>query len=283
MDCPDMHTSLRFNMDNVQSVDWDRMWNRQMELSSRKWADFDFWYERTQSPIRGIKQSNYLNELLSRMELSPDHTVLDVGCGNGAIAIALARKVRKVTALDSEPSFLLLLTQKALAEGIANLRFVNEDWTEAKIGYDVETHDVVLASRSLPMGNLRKSLEQMHRASRRLCYLTWIVGGRENEAAICEVLGKEYHPLPEYPIIYNMLYEMGIYANIEIFETTAVHRFSSLDEAVNESVKGYGEEVKTRQLQEKVSALLESQLTFEKKHCYLNTRTKWALISWRKG
>ena len=119
----------------------------------------------------------------------------------------------------------------------------------------------------------------MNRAARRLCYLTWIIDRREMEANICRILGEEYHPFPDYIIIYNMLYSMGICANVEIFQAVGGRRFGDLDEAVKDSVRG--RELDLTQAK-KVRDYLKESLSYQEGHYCQDMTTKWALIWWRK-
>jgi len=56
------------------------------------------------------------------------------------------------------------LKGNAAVEGLNNIVLLNKDWIQTRIEKDVDIHDVVLASRSLPMGNLRKALTMMNEA-----------------------------------------------------------------------------------------------------------------------
>jgi len=264
----------------LDGINWDEIWDRKMELTSFKGEGVEFWNGRARFIDSGSKDSSYADEFLRRMELSPEYSVLDVGCGTGAMSLPLARRVRCVTALDYSPVMLETLKRNAAAEGLNNIVPLNKDWIQTRIGVNVEVHDVVLASRSLPMGNLRKALTLMNKAARCLCYLTWIAGRRETEAKICEILGKEYHPFPEYIIICNMLYSMRIYANVEIFEASGSRRFKNLDEAVTESVKG--QNIESSQTEKKLRALLEKELSYHDGCYYQDMTTRWAFIWWRK-
>ena len=100
------------------STDWASIWDQQIKLSLLKWEDADFWHTKAQLPLFGVKTSNYTDQLLSKMKLSSENSVLDVGCGTGTVSIPLAKKVRCVTALDSDPSLLPVLTQRCISDGI---------------------------------------------------------------------------------------------------------------------------------------------------------------------
>lgn len=264
----------------IDSADWASIWDQQIELSLRKWEDADFWYAKTQLPPIGIKTSNYIDELLARIDISSECSVLDVGCGNGTISIPLAKKVRHVTALDSDPGLLPTLTHKCMSEGISNLRFANEDWLQARIGTDIKPHDIVLASRFRRLIPIRKFLEQMHQAATKLCYLTWIADRKEIDPQICEILNKEYHTLPGYDLIPNVLSSMKIDATVEFFESLDTHRFENENSAIEEATRGY--KIESHEAKERIAALVKSELKQRDGFYWKDTTTKWALIGWRK-
>ena len=262
------------------ATDWGAIWDQQMKLSSLKWDDPNFLYERTRLPSIGIRTSNYVDELLARMELSAESSVLDMGCGDGAISVRMAKRVQQVTALDFDPGLLFSLTDRVMKEGLGNLQFVNEDWFQIEIGTDIEQHDIVLASRFRQMIPLQKFLEQMDRAARRFCYLTWIVNRKELDPHICEILGKEYYPLPEYNIIPSMLASMGINAHVDIFEAAGTHKFETIEQAVEDATRGY--RIENEQASEQITSLVQNELTDDGGYLCQDTSTTWALIWWGK-
>jgi ubiquinone/menaquinone biosynthesis C-methylase UbiE len=261
------------------SIDWDKIWQEQMELTSFKGDGVDFWNK--MAPRLNSSHSaedNYTKEMLQRMALSPELSLCDVGCGTGSMTIPLAERVRRVTALDLSPAMLGYLVKSVLARGSTNIQIVNADFLTVDLS-ELGSFDIVLASRSLPMGNLRQALVRMNRLANKLCYLTWIARPRETDIMLCEILGVEYHPYPDYPIIANMLYTMGIHANIEIFTVASEQSYTSLDEAVNSSLRGQAVDSQGRR---RLKTFLKERFTF-KDGCWRRSfADRWALIWWRK-
>lgn len=54
---------------------------------------------------------------------SAHHRVLDSGCGPGIVSAALARQVGQVEGVDLTPAMIALAEQRAVAEGLTNVRF----------------------------------------------------------------------------------------------------------------------------------------------------------------
>jgi SAM-dependent methyltransferase len=265
---------------SVDEIDWEAVWEIQMELTSFKRDGIADWDNNTGPRERLDGDNDYTSDLLSRMRLSPECSVLDIGCGAGAVTIPLAQRVGKVTALDFSPMALEVLKEKAAATGLNNITAHNQDFSALHVGKNLNIHDVVLASRSLPMGSLKESLLKMNAAARNYCYLTWVVGGNDITEELCAIAALEYHPFPEYIIILNLLYSLGINANLEIFTVSGTRKFSSLDEAINRSFKGY--EIESKEVYRRLVEHLKTRLTNDN-GCYRHEfKSKWALIWWQK-
>lgn len=58
-------------------------------------------------------RDDYKECLVSKLELSKEDTVLDLGCGEGTLSLELANKVKHVTGLDSAEKMLELFEEKA--------------------------------------------------------------------------------------------------------------------------------------------------------------------------
>ena len=146
---------------------------------------------------------------------------------------------------------------------------------------DVARHDVVLASRCLTGAHLAENLQKIDRAAGRGCYITWRAARREDfEAGVFRIMGKTCNPHPEYPIILNTLYKLGINADLEIFSSTGEERYPSLEDAVSNLARGEEIDDKTR---ENLAALVEKSFNRENGSFFRTSTTAWALISWVKN
>lgn len=263
----------------MQKIDWDKIWDDQMQLTSLKGDGVEFW-NKSAARINSISfpQDDYTQELMRRMVLSPKMTVLDVGCGPGGLSLPLAERTCSVTALDLSPVMLQHLQQKIAEGSIANIRTVNADFVNQDLT-GLDTYDIVLASRSLPMGNLRAAITKMDSLCKQCCYLTWIARSKEIDIKLCQILGKEYHPYPDYIIIANILYTMGIYANIEIFTATSEQRYADPDEAVDLSLRGQEADNEKR---EQIKDFIKKNTVIKDGARHIKQYYQWALIWWQK-
>jgi SAM-dependent methyltransferase len=63
-------------------------------------------------------------DLLCRHGLGPHSTLLDIGAGTGAVAIAAAPRCGRVIAVDVSPAMLAVARRAAAAAGVTNVEFV---------------------------------------------------------------------------------------------------------------------------------------------------------------
>jgi len=259
--------------------DYDTLWEQQMRHSSFRGEGVRYWDEFARRYANIIRVSDYNDWLVRHMRLAPDSTVLDVGCGAGELALAIAGKVKEVTALDISPHMIETLQDKAARRGLKNVRTLCRDWEKVEIGQDVMAHDVVIASRVLPMGNLRRTLVKLNRAAARCGYVTWPAGANETDAAICAILGREYHPAPDFHLIAAILDSLGLTAVTRTFSVSGHFVFPDLDTAATHHLRG--QQIDPALL-EKVRDYLAGRLVPEAGGYRQETHNLWALIEWHK-
>jgi len=80
---------------------------------------------------------------ITRRLLTPDSTVLDVGCGTGSLALILAPHVARVHGLDVSPEMMRIARGKAEEQGADNVSF--HVGTLPTATFEPESLDVVMA------------------------------------------------------------------------------------------------------------------------------------------
>jgi SAM-dependent methyltransferase len=262
-------------------IDWYQVFADRMANATFLGEGSGYWDKRAPLICGGPQNNPFVTQTLKRLRLLPTDTVLDLGAGNGALTVPLSRKVKSVTALDNSPGMLKILRQRAREGNAANIRVLRRDWLNTEIGRDLPVHDVVVASRCLPMGDLRVSLPKILKAGRRAWFIIWRVSDRQEPfAAAAAVLGKPYQPFPEYTLLAGLLYDLGIYANIEIYTTRMKRYFTSLDEAADEAVRGTSLTARERP---RLRNYLQNVLTHECDGWSQDLPTRWALLWWEAG
>jgi len=76
-------------------------------------------YDVRHSRFRDFEKDAQL--IINRLELKPEHTVIDFGCGTGAFVIPAARSCRKIYAVDISQAMLNRCAEKARESGLGNI------------------------------------------------------------------------------------------------------------------------------------------------------------------
>lgn len=115
------------------------------------------------------------------------------------------------------------------------------------------------------MGDIRASVQKMLDVSSGYVYLYWFAGETSWDMyyrKLWPILhGCEYSSGPKCDVLYNVLYEMGIYPNVETFPFENINRFKDMDEALEHFGPHYG--VKTKAQEEILSEYFTDMLEEE--------------------
>ena len=173
------------------------------------------------------EESSYVHDFVTRMNLDGCASLLDVGCGTGAIALALAGQMKKVYGLDYSPGMLAALREGIAERGLDHVEPIQLAWEDD--WRDVPVCDVVVASRSTLVMDMADALAKLDAKARRRVYLTSMAGGRFLDVEIAELLGRAQPPLPDYIYIINLLYRMGRHPRLDYIEND--NRLAGADNA----------------------------------------------------
>jgi len=232
-----------FVVDPLIDIDWNEVWKAQMKRNKGAHPSRDcarIW-DRKESAQRfwNMSQENKdrVGRTIAGTNISPESRVLDVGAGPGTLAIPFAQKVAHVTAVEPAEGMVRVLRENMAEEGVENISIVQKRWENVDVKEDLEPpYDVVIASFSLGMPDIQRAIEKMVDASSKYVYLYHFAGeshwDRDCRKLWPELHGKEYHPGPKSDVLYNVLYQMGIYPNVRTFRLQHNQRFSSFEEAL---------------------------------------------------
>lgn len=219
-----------------EDKDWNAEWAR---LSDRREVarDAAFWDRRARHFRGGDEASPYVAGFIERLRARPGESVLDVGCGSGALALPLARAGHDVVGLDFSAGMLDLLRRQAAEEGLRNVKTVqaawDDDWRAAGIGLA----DVVIASRSLDVRDLRAALQKLAAfARRRVCVTLPADGLLYPQLLAHEAVGRPCLRRGDQATAVNVLRQMGIEPEVGSLEHAGASRYES-PEAALESLR----------------------------------------------
>ncbi|HEY8490675.1 MAG TPA: class I SAM-dependent methyltransferase [Dehalococcoidia bacterium] len=162
--------------------------------------------------------------------LTPDATVLDVGAGTGRYAFPMAARVRHVTAVEPSAGMRAVLEEEAARLGLRNVTAVPAAWEEAA----VEPADVVVCSHVVyGVREMVPFLRKLERHARRAVYLSIRVSQFDQYVLPLweRIWGEPRRPEPGFIDLYNLLYALGVRANVALIPFYGRRTFASAEEA----------------------------------------------------
>jgi len=250
----------------------------------------EMWDKRAEEFNRSTRgRSERTERQVASLGLDPDYTVLDVGAGTGRLSVPIAKIAKQVTAVDQSSGMLSYLQDNMAEEGLSNYKAIQKRWEDVEIGVDIEPHDVVVASHSLGMFDLQEALAKMNAAAKKRVYIFTAAGKWFFDDFEEELWERIYDRPPrrhggfrsDYMLLYNILHDMGIFANVEIKDAEHVQRYESLDEAVERwkarrEIPAENESILREYLAKNLEDDNGGSLVFRR-------RTKSAMIWWDKS
>ncbi|WP_342678796.1 class I SAM-dependent methyltransferase [Methanofollis sp. UBA420] len=171
---------------------------------------------------------------LEALHLSPDSRVLEIGSGPGVLTVPIASRTAHVTAVEPSDGMMTVLQEYMKKEGTENIRCVQKRWEDVADDDLEPQYDLVLASFSLGMPEIKTAIEKMNAASSERVCLFWHAGEPQFETlyrlALPHILGTDYVPVPKADVLFNLLYAMGIYPDVRYFDFEQMHVFDSEEE-----------------------------------------------------
>ncbi|MDG6256507.1 MAG: class I SAM-dependent methyltransferase [Methanomicrobiaceae archaeon] len=227
----------------VDAIDWNEVWKAKKDRvrRARKGTAPQHRWDETEQARRYAREADQgyqarVAEEMALLPVTPESRVLDIGSGPGPLTIPLARKAAHVTAVEPAAGMVAVLAERVGKAGLSNVDWVEKTWEETDPDADLQgPYDVVLASFSLTMYDIRAALQKMDAVSCGSVYLFEFVDGPlwdRMGAAIWEDLhGEPYVSGPKADCLWNVLYQMGIYANVLMRPLEKTYRFRDPEEA----------------------------------------------------
>lgn len=267
---------------DIKEIDWNRICSDSRRKKSYPSGKSAYWDKRAPSFARNACKSDYAGKFLRFLDIKSNWSVLDVGCAAGTLAIPLAERVRKITALDISQSMLALLQERCAKLSIANIRTVHAGWEDDWDSFGIGKHDVAIASRSLITDDFHNAIIKLDKTARKRVYISTIVGDGPLDRRIFEAMRRELNPGPDYIYLYNLLYKIGIRANINFISYQERNSYESHEEAFS-IIRNKLEEISPAE-EEVLHDYLQEHLVRHDGRWVMEYRRNicWAIIWWDK-
>jgi SAM-dependent methyltransferase len=273
----------------TKEIDWNRVWKQKMRANHqcRGVRCDQIWPDRSSArrylTTSGKRSDGHVAQTLAALPIESSSRILDIGAGPGVLAVPAARRAAHVTAVEPSPGMMAVLREYMAGEGVENITCVQKRWEEVSVDGDLRApYEVVVASMSLGMADIREAVRKMEAAASRYVFLTWGAGRMGWEALPTELwpllFNKPYCPGPKSDVLFNLLYQMGIYPNVAVFQSDNPPRFGSMEAAVSDVARKYRLDT-PRQLAA-VRDYLERTLVRDNGSLVLEGRSTFMLFWW---
>ena len=112
------------------------------------------------NPIRRWLQPP--SELIEKLGINLGDVVMDFGCGPGFYTVELAKKAKKVVAVDLSPEMIKKAQSKAAKAGVKNIEFLQSDGKNIKVE-DGSVDLILLVTVYHEIGESQTVLTEFHR------------------------------------------------------------------------------------------------------------------------
>ncbi len=259
---------------HFDEIDFNALYKQQKEATTFKMKSQAAWDNKAASMNERVHDSIYNEQFLDLLNLSGCKTVLDVGCGVGNLSLRLGTQLQTVYALDYSSKMLSLLEENAKEKKLNNINPINYSW------YDdwssIPKADIVLASRSLEVKDMKEALTKLHNHAKKRVYLSYKVGGTFVSQAILDVMQREVIKKPDYIYVMNILYSMGITASVNFIQSEGRSSvYKNCEHFIQSIAWSLGELTNTEK--QRLEAYYESDV---KNNKHSSDFVSWAVISW---
>lgn len=266
-----------------RDIEWNVIWSEEMKAASmwkRRGGMDNFWDRMAKKFDESARGMDRISPIISKLNIDPEDTVLDIGAGPGTLALPLSRIAKHVTAVEPSTGMLSRLKSNARDIGVKNISYINKKWEDVIPFEDLDRHDVTIASYSLDIVNISDAVSKIVSLSNKSVYLFTFAGPRISDYRELwpRLYGEEYQPTPDYICLYNILYDMGILANVEISSFEHKQRFPSIVDAVEYWMDNLNEH--SPEAENTIRSYLSSSLVEENGSLWSKHNIKEAMIYW---
>jgi 2-polyprenyl-3-methyl-5-hydroxy-6-metoxy-1,4-benzoquinol methylase len=275
-----------------KTTNWNSLWRELVEIKaqSRQKSSCsdrtpDPWLDRAHKFKEGVhrrwEQSDSSREFICA-QLDKKSTLLDIGAGTGAWSILLSPYAKHITAIEPSNSMIAVMRESLTDENILNVSILQGSWPDIT----VDLHDYSLCSHAMyGYPDLAAFIRKMTACTRRMCFLLLRAPATDGiQAEVAQHLWGQPMDSPNFVIAYNVLIQMGIYANV-LMENTGYWKprtSTTIEDALFRLKRGMGL-AESKEHDEYLLQLLKKRLQWNGEKYTWPQEIKSALVYWEAG
>lgn len=286
----------------LSTTDWNEEW-KQLQKHRKSVDDASYWDKRAATFKPKDYPGSYVEQFIKLADLRPKESVLDMGCGTGALSVPLAKLGHPVLACDFSEGMLTRMDEEIAEQSVTGITKRVMSWSDdwSTQGIENKSVDVAIASRSIATDDIKTSLLKLNNVAKRRACVTLTTGysPRANEK-IFQAIGLEPNFGRDYLYAFNILAHEGLYPEVSYITSTRESSFESFEQGrdyyynmVNQVAEFFDEDQMKHALK-RLDTWLKEHLTAtesttdenehgdEGKKFYLDMPhiIRWAFITW---
>ncbi len=222
-------------------IDWEQVWEELYDARSRTMQrdyQVDDWTERSEDYSEARRSNEYefgrkvADLLLRRKILRQNGAVAEIGSGPGTFVIPIAPYAEQYTAIEPAEGMIARIHENAAEAGVTNYTIIPAIWQDVDTKKHSRSFDLVITSTVIWMfRDIMNQVRRMEEVSRGHCCIAAGFGSAGGEELMLwqSIMGDTPYPqYPEYPYIYNILYQNGRIPHVEIISSSSVRSIDRL-------------------------------------------------------
>jgi SAM-dependent methyltransferase len=223
---------------------WRDQWKQQRLalLETRKSEGNSFWNDKKAIKSHFIRDLNEWREFaearIAGMGIKDGARVLDIGAGTGTLSVPLAARGCAVTAVEPSPVMGDALVEYQREQQTPEITLIRKRWEDVSPEELGEPYDAVIAAYSLMVTDIGEAVAKIQQSCRGTAHIFWFLTqplwAQVNAGVWKELHGTEFCGEPTADCLWQVLYEMGIYANLSVESGCAPAIYPTIEDAVTE-------------------------------------------------
>ncbi|MCD8316388.1 MAG: class I SAM-dependent methyltransferase, partial [Eggerthellaceae bacterium] len=193
-----------------------------------------FWNKRAQTFTSSDAPDSYVAHFLDMAKIKSGQSVLDMGCGTGALAIPLAKEGHEVIAADFSSGMLAKMEERMRALGVTGIRPLCMKWEDdwERFGIYPQSVDVGISSRSIGVYDLLDAVKKIDGAAKsRVCISVSTGGSPRIDGRIAKILDLKEHESYDYLYLFGMVAALGVEPEVSYIKSARPDTFEDEEEA----------------------------------------------------